>query len=839
MSFDPDLYRRTVKLPGRGDAGVDLNISVIDAGPRDALRTVLFLHGMGGYAGYWHHQLNHFYQASRVIAPDLRGHGLSDAPHSSYTREELLADIEGIIAALDLPERFILVTHSFGGALGTLYTQAHPERVSKLVIIGSAVRFDKLKNAGRFLLKAPSWLLSGIMNILPMGRRYPPGHVIHAQYNHAVITYDGTTALQAIRCPTLVILGERDRLFDSSAYQAIAKLITGAQEVTMPLSAHQVMVERPDAVNRALDRFLGPVQLAVEQALRRERSRTLERERPWVKFYDGRTPYQIRPPQGPLQRHLEIAARRFANVPALQFLRRSISYKQLDRLANRFAVGLRKQGLTTGARVLIVLPNIPQAVIAYFAILKAGGVVVFIEPQASAEQIVQQAAEVGAEVVIALSTRYSELHSNVSLLDRGYLVFVGFRDYMGLWDWLRFTVNHHYADGHAMPLQPKLVKGRQVFRFYQLLSLKTDKPETEPKVDDLAVIHYTSGSGDTPPKAVCLSHGNLTANALQVRHWLPESRVGDERILAVGGIANSLSATVNLAPMLGATVILVPRFDALAVLHTIKHRRPTFLPASPRIYQLLAEVPQVRKYGIASIRVCFSAGTNLPVEVQESFEKLTKGRVVDAYTVAESGVCLANPLAARKRPGAVGVPLPDVQAKLVSTITGLDCGNDEVGELWLRGPQLSQGYWNQPEATAQHFKDGWFSTGDLARRDADGFFYLLERQDNVIHSQIAEDMVDIYPREIEEVLYELQEVSEVAVTAWYNADGAREIVAFIVPRTHAPLDIAHLYQWCQSRLQPDARPTQFQAIEHMPRSPAGKVLRRALRAKFEGSSTEG
>ena len=829
MSFAPDLYRRTVRLPGRGQGGADLLMSVVDAGPRDALRTLVFVHGLGGYAGYWHHQLNHFYEGSRVIAPDLRGHGLTDAPASSYSRDELLADLEGVLDALDLHASFILITHSFGGALGTLYTCRHPERVEKLVIIGSAVRFDKLKNAGRFLLRAPSWLLSGALRLLPIGKRYPPGHVVHAQYRNAVITYDGTPYLQAIRCPALVILGNRDHLFDTSAYQAIAKLIPGAQEVRLPLSAHQVMVERPEAVNRALDRFLGPVQIEAERQLRRERNRVLEAARPWIKFYDGRTPYQIRPPQGPLQRHLEIAARRFADVPALLFLGRSISYKQLDRLANRLAEGLRRQGVQPGARVLIVLPDIPQAVITYFAVLKAGAVVVFMDARSSADGVCKRIAAVGAEVVFALSNRYADLHTRV--LDAGArtAVFCGYRDYMGVIDWLRFTVNGYFADGHRMPYQRRMASGRQVFTFKELLSLKLDRPDAEPGVDDLAVIHYTSGSGETEPKAVCLSHRNLVANSLQVRHWLPESRVGEERILAVGSLGQSMAATLNLAPMLGATLILVPRFEPMEVLQTIKRLRPTFMPASPRIYQLLSQVQGVRKYGMASIRVCFSGGSNLPVEVQESFEKLTKGRVVDAYNSVESGISLANPLAARKRTGAIGVPLPDVEVRLVHPATGDDCQVDEHGEMWVRGPQVANGYWQQPELTAQFFKDGWFHTGDLARRDADGFFYLIERQENVIHTHTDDETGDVYPREIEEVLYELQEVAEVAVMAATGNDGQQEIVAFVVPRSDQTLDATNLSQWCQSRLPPDSRPTRFQVISHMPRSATGKVLRGELR----------
>ena len=244
-------------------------------------------------------------------------------------------------------------------------------------------------------------------------------------------------------------------------------------------------------------------------------------------------------------------------------------------------------------------------------------------------------------------------------------------------------------------------------------------------------------------------------------------------------------------------------------------------------------MPQIRKYGVASIRVCFSGGSTLPVEVQESFEKLSKGRVVEAYQTVEAGICLANPLAARKRSGSIGVPLPGIDVRLLHPGTGALCGDDETGEMWVLGPQVSSAYWQLPKAAdpapALALKAGWFATGDLARRDADGFFYLVERQENVIHGQAADEAADIYPREIEEVLYELQEVSEAAVTSWVNDDGDLEIVAFIVPDSAAALDIARLQQWCLNRLPPESRPTRFVAIERLPRSPTGKLLRRALR----------
>ena len=211
MSIDVDLYRRTIALPQPD--GSSARFSVVDAGPRDALRTIVFVHGFGGRAAYWHFQLDHFHYDSRVIALDLRGHGLSDAPHSRYDIEELCGDVVALLAAVHAPERFVLVAHSFGGAISACFTARYPERVEKLVIIGSAVRFH-LKWSGRALLALPAWLLGVAQRFIPLARLYPPAHVVSAQNRNALSKWDGTETLMRITAPSLVIRGQRDFLFD-------------------------------------------------------------------------------------------------------------------------------------------------------------------------------------------------------------------------------------------------------------------------------------------------------------------------------------------------------------------------------------------------------------------------------------------------------------------------------------------------------------------------------------------------------------------------------------------------------------------------------------------------
>ena len=419
MPFDVDLHRRTLSLARKAEPR-PVRFSVIEAGQRDSAQgpaqTMVLIHGFGGRAGYWHHQLDHFQYDYRVIALDLRGHGESDAPHSRYSVEELTADIVAMLAALNVTTPFVLVAHSFGGALAAYFTSIFPERVTQLILIGTAVQF-RLKWAGRAVLALPAPALELARRLIPRARLYPPSHVVSAQSRNALSTWNGAPVLARVKAPTLVILGQKDFLFDDAAQRAVAACIPGAEEVIIPVTAHQVMVERPDAVNRAMERFLWRTRTqSAAPALpgdtltstRRARTKALEAARPWLKFYDARTPYTIRPPAAPLPRVFEASARRFSNATLCEFFGRTVSYRAIDRLATRFAYGLARLGVRSGTPVALSLPNVPQAVIAYWGILKAGGIAVMIdesagEPseEARAVKVLGQCQAAGATCLIA------------------------------------------------------------------------------------------------------------------------------------------------------------------------------------------------------------------------------------------------------------------------------------------------------------------------------------------------------------------------------------------------------------------------------------------------------
>lgn len=825
MAIDVDLYRRTLKLPAGPQNKEMLTFSVIEAGPRAALRTIVFLHGFGGRAAYWLYQIEHFSGDNRVIALDLRGHGLSDAPHSRYTIDELCEDVCLLLEALHVPEKFILVAHSFGGAIATYFMSKYPGRVEKLALIASPVRFN-LKWTGRTLLRVPTPLLQVVRRVVPVARLYPPSHVVNSWNRNALMPWEGTEYLKRINVPALVILGQRDLLFKEEAYKEVAKLIPGATEVVIPVSAHQVMVERPDAVNRAIDRFIGPPPKAEERALRRQERKALEQSRPWLKFYDNRTPYRIDPPLDPVQRSLELAARRYSNRPALVFYDRPLNYRSLERLANRFANGLRKLGLQAGDRVLLLLPNSPQAVIAYYGTLKAGGVVVFSNPLFSQEELLTQVRDCQAKIAICLSLFYPMVKDVAGPGGLENVIVTSFKEYMSLKDRVLFQLLRERQEGHQMP--PKTAPA---LTFAGVLRRGQPQiPEPAPGVNDLAVIQYTSGTTGSP-SGIMLTHANLVSNALQVRHWLAEAQPGEEVVLAVLPFSHSygLTSCLNVAPLLGATMILLPNFVTREVLEAIARYHPTIFPGVPQMYLNIANFPAVRKYGVASIRFCVSGGSPLPVEVQESFEKLTKGHLVEGYGLTEaSPVTHANPLSGRRKSGSIGIPLPDTEAKIVDINSGEDLGPEQPGELLVRGPQIMRGYWNRPEETTRYLDtEGWLHTGDIARVDDDGYFYIIDRKKDMILA----GKYNVYPRDIEEVLYEHPKVLDVAVVGVAQADENPQLKAYVVLHPGERATAEELLELCRQRLEAYKVPAAIEFIPELPRNFIGKVLRRLLAEK--------
>jgi long-chain acyl-CoA synthetase len=535
----------------------------------------------------------------------------------------------------------------------------------------------------------------------------------------------------------------------------------------------------------------------------------------------------------PITQLLRSSVRRFPRHAALIFEGKKISYHQLDQEANRFANALLSMGVQRGDRVMLLLPNLPQMVIGFFGVLKAGAAIVFTIPTTESNELIRQVQDSGSRVLVTLPQYESFAHqamakSNTPLEQ---IIFTRITEYLptikrfGIW--ILPTKQNHSQLAPA--------PAGNIHSFKEILrSQSSADPEVEIQAEDLAAIIYTGGT-TADPKGVMLSHRNLVANALQTRHWMPSAQEGRERFLCVIPFSHSygLTATLTVPIALGATLILKPRFEVEDVLKTIKRSKPTIFPGVPQMYVAIKDMPGVRKYGISSINACISGSAPLPMEVQEAFEKLTRGRLVEGYGLTEaSPVTHANPLSGLRKVGSIGVPLPNTEARVVGLRHGVkDVPTDMIGELAIRGPQVMTGYWNDPVATQEVMRPGpsgggdWLLTGDVAQMDAEGFFRIVARKADMWYPGKPDEPA--FPRDVEEVLFEIPQVKEAAVVAI-----AGQPVAFVIAQKDRPTAQA-LIAYCKRRLPPELVPRLVIFVDEFPRTFIGKILRRELAKLFE------
>lgn len=845
MVLDVELYRRTLYVPDM--KGRQLRrVSVIDVHPEHATHTLVFVHGYGGDAMQWLYQLRFFAQHVRVIAPDLRGHGLSDDSDAlPYTMSGLVDDLEQVLAALEVQHPFTLIAHSFGGAVAGEYVLRHPEHVNHLVLIGVPTRF-MIRPILRRLMNIPDPIFSFIARKVRVAL-YASQRTLKGMHDRVMAVWRGDERLQQLRIPTLVIRGHRDIVFMRESYESVARIIPGAREVVIPVSAHLVQLERPDAVNRAIRRFLEPKQQAgAREKQFAARSAARLAERPWLSSYDRDVPEIVPPSQQLLPDLLSNSARYFPARPALIFFHQKISYRELDRLSNRFARALRELNVQKGERVAIILPNVPQCVIAFFGTLKAGAVVVLGSPISNEEEIAYQLRDSGATVLLTLTSYRAVAERICHETAIQHVIYTDVREYLPVRQRVLIASfvegsephnaiaanqeDHAGTDSAILSGAPRRQTAWREYSFQRLLHGQHPLPMDCGAISsDLALLQYTSGTSDMP-KGVMLSHSNLIMNLIQVRHWVIDARRGREVMLGVLPLSHSYGITscMDFCLALAGTLVLLPTRRIDQVLEAIKKYHPSLLPGVPALYLAIANYPRVRSYGVAAIRTCISGSAPLPVEVQEAFEKLTRGRLVEGYGLTEaSPVTHANPLRGERHVGSIGIPVPSTEARIVDTRTGETLPPDEVGELLVRGPQVMQGYWNMPQETEQALAGGWLHTGDLASMDEDGFFTIVDRKKDLILS----GPYNVYPRDVEEVLYEHPKVLEAAVVnaaEQGNGNASPFIKAVVVLKRGERATAAELLALCRERLDAYKVPAQIEFRPELPKNAVGKVLRRLL-----------
>jgi long-chain acyl-CoA synthetase len=806
--YDFDLYR--VEVPIAGTAGQ--NLSVIDMWPENVEQTILFQHGFAGAAESFELQINYFAPNYRVVVPDLRGHGQSDAPYSDYTMPELVADMHKIVEHLKLPEKFVLVGHSFGGSVAVEYANAYPERIEKLILIATAGEYP--------LPKLVSWIGRLPLNFLrPLWRFRKKWdaelHVMQRMMMNNLRKWQGWPLIRNLSMDTLVITGERDNYFPRFVFDDVGKMVPRAEVYDVGVSKHKVQLERHEAVNRAIERFIGE-----KRSSWRERTIT-HLPRPWINSYSPNTPATIPIPRQTMHRFLESAAAWRPKKTATIFYGHRLSYRELNAKANQFAYALRKLGVKVGDRVMVVLPNSPQMIIAYYAILKIGGVVVLPNPDADAPRIIHQVKMTQSKVFITLSA-YTKLAAALrESTEVEHVIFAALRELMVESNYKKLLNNVNLEDEN-------LARQFGLLMEEMMLEEAVENPDMDISFEALANINFTSGTTDAP-KGVCLSHKNLVANALQTRHWIPDLKYGEESVLAVVPFLHSygMTSAMNVPISIAATIILLSVFDLQQVLDHIRHYQPTLFPGVPSMYTAINQAPNIREYNLSSIKACISGAAPLPVEVQESFEKLTRGRLVEGYGLTEAGpVTHSNPLYGLRKVGTIGVPIPNTDAKIIDLITGEELPAGKIGELLVRGPQVMSGYWGEDsrEETEAVLRDGWLYTGDVAVMDDDGYFQLISRKRDTIMT----GSYSVYPRDVEEVLYENNKVLEAAVVGVGKIDGEQKVKAFVVPRPNTRLTKEELISLCKRRLEEYAVPWEIEFRETLPKSFVGKVLRRLL-----------
>ncbi|MGH7230351.1 MAG: long-chain-fatty-acid--CoA ligase [Nitrospiraceae bacterium] len=544
----------------------------------------------------------------------------------------------------------------------------------------------------------------------------------------------------------------------------------------------------------------------------------------WTAQYDPRVPSSLDYPEGVLSDLLTKAAANYPERPALSYYGRAITYRELADLVNRFAAGLHGFQIGPGSVVGIMLPNLPQTVIAFYGSLQAGATVTAINPLYVEGEIEHQISDAGCDIVVALDQFLPRIEPLLGRTSLKRVIATGPEDYL---PWLKRLLYPW------MKPRQGSIQGSRASAVYSLRRIMSGVPSTPTAArprNDIALLQYTGGTTGVP-KGVVLTHRNLLSNTWQCRHWMPSLREGQETFLAVLPFFHvyGMSACQNLAMSVGGELALLPRFQVAEVLETIAREQVTVFPGIPAMYSAINNYQHLDRYDLRSIRLCISGAGPLPQSIQERFEALTGARLVEGYGLTEAGpVTHVNPVEAkpsRRRQRSIGLPLPDTEAKIMDVETGeraLPVG--DIGELVIRGPQVMQGYWKRDDETDQVLRGDWLYTGDLARMDGEGFFYIEDRKKDMIKSGGE----NVYPREVEEVLYRHPKVKEAVVVGLPQGVRGESIKAYVVLKDEQEITASELLEHCRKDLAKFKVPRKVEFRKELPKSVVGKVLRRLL-----------
>ncbi|WP_448192747.1 long-chain-fatty-acid--CoA ligase [Azospirillum sp. sgz301742] len=545
---------------------------------------------------------------------------------------------------------------------------------------------------------------------------------------------------------------------------------------------------------------------------------------PWEGSYPHGLDWRHPPPENPLFALMDEAAINYPDRPCLDFLGRRYRYGEVARLIDRATRGLKDQGARAGTRVALLLPNCPAFIIAFYAVLKAGGVVVNLNPLSAGRELERQIIDSEVEILVTLDLPL-------------------FREKLAAVGWpgrLRRIVVARMAN--ALPF-PKnwlyaLLRRRDIARFpddgrhIPFADILANDGRYDPVEVHLhgspAVIQYTGGTTGIP-KGTMLSHANLYTNARQCQVWFTGAEPGRERLLAVLPLFHvfGMTAVMNFGIALGAELVLLPRVDVREILATIQRRRTTLMTGVPRLFQAMIDCPTLSQYDLSSLRLCVSGGDSLPPLVQERFQEVTGSRLVEGYGLTEaSPVVTCTPFESAGKPSSAGLPLPGTTVEIVSledrqTMLPVN----RVGEICVRGPQVMAGYWKDEAATAEAMAGGHLHTGDIGFLDADGYLHIVDR----LKDLIVAGGQHVYPRVVEAAIRGHSAVADVAVVGEPDPIRGQVVKAFIVRAPGMELPERDLRDFLSERLSRFEQPTRIEFRTTLPTSTIGKILKRDLR----------
>ncbi|MBP1968840.1 long-chain acyl-CoA synthetase [Virgibacillus natechei] len=550
----------------------------------------------------------------------------------------------------------------------------------------------------------------------------------------------------------------------------------------------------------------------------------MEQVKNWQSHYPPEIPTTIDYEEKSLHAFLEESAERYGEKKALYFEGKELSFQELYSQSKKMANYMQSLGLRKGDKVAVMLPNSPQAVISYYATLMAGAIVVQTNPLYKERELEYQLKDSGASFIVCLDIllpRVTNVRGNTELK---HTIVTGIKDY------LPFPKNlvYPFIQKKQYNMVVKVEQSEETHVWKQMIAQTSenyDEVEIDP-VEDLALLQYTGGTTGNP-KGVMLTHYNLVANVQMCKAWLHKTKDGEEIVLGVLPFFHvyGMTTVMNMSIMQGSKMILLPNFDAEKVLKTIEKLKPTLFPGAPTIYVGLLSHPDLNKYDLSSIQACISGSAPLPIDVQEQFEKITGGSLVEGYGLTESSpVTHANFVWGNRVNGSIGVPWPDTDSKIFSMESGEEANTGEVGEIAVKGPQIMRGYWNNQEETDNVLKNGWLYTGDLGYVDEDGYFYVVDRKKDII---IAGGY-NIYPREVEEVLYEHECIQEAVVAGIPDPYRGETVKAYVVLKDGYTVTEEELNTHCRENLASFKVPRIYDFREELPKTAVGKILKRQL-----------